>query len=168
MAFIRNNVVLVKLLDSYSQLEARDQFALKTLTCFFLLLFFVFGMWQPLQQFVDENQELRDSNLDLIQWMHSTEKQARLVSRNSSSNRKSGQSLLALVERSARSANIQPDKMQPEGSDSVSVWFDKVSFNDMMRWLEKLEAEQNIYIHQITVNRQEQSGSVNARLVLKT
>lgn len=169
MGFINRNVIVVKLLESYRQLEARDQSAIKMLVSFFLLLFLVFGVWQPLQQFVDDQQDLRDSNRQLIQWMRSTEKQARSVSGNSKSRAKTGQPLLTLVSRSAKAANIQPNKMQPEGSDSVSVWFESVSFNDMMRWLEKLESEQNVHVHQITVNRQQQSsGSVNARLVLKT
>ncbi len=72
------------------------------------------------------------------------------------------------MSRSAKSANIKPDKLQPEGSDSVSVWFEAVSFNDMMRWLENLEANESVHIHQITVNRLQQAGSVNARMVLKT
>lgn len=168
MQFINRNALLIKLLESYRQLEVRDQIAIKLLTLFFLALFCVFGLWLPLHTFVDDNQALRDSNLELIEWMNGTEKQARTISGNSRSKRQSGQSLLILVSRSAKLANIKPDKLQPEGTDSVSVWFDAVSFNDMMRWLEKLETEESLHVYQITVNRQQQPGSVSARLVLKT
>ena len=168
MGFINSNVLVVRLSDSYRQLEARDQLALKLLSSFLLLLFLVFGLWQPLREFVDAGQSLRDSNRELIQWMRSTEKQARVVGRSSSSGPKTGQSLLALISRSAKSANIKPSKLQPEGSDSVSVWFETVPFNDLVSWLENMESEQSVHVHQITVNRQEQSGSVNARVVLKS
>lgn len=168
MQFINRNALLSKLLESYRQLEVRDQVAIKLLTLFLLALFCVFGMWLPLQVSVDDNQALHDRNLELIEWMNGTEKQARSISGTSRSKRQSGQSLLILVSRSTKSANIKPDKLQPEGTDSVSVWFDAVSFNDMMRWLEKLETEESLHVYQITVNRQQQPGSVSARLVLKT
>jgi general secretion pathway protein M len=168
MGVIKRNALLIRVLESYRQLAVRDQVALKSLAVFFLLLFCVLGVWRPLQDFVDDSQALRDSNLDLMRLMSDTEKQARSISGSSSSNRNSGQSLLILVSRSAKSANIKPDKLQPEGSDSVSVWFEAVSFNDMLRWLENLEANESVHIHQITVNRLQQAGSVNARMVLKT
>jgi|TARA_B100000315_G_C14594369_1_gene597840 general secretion pathway protein M len=168
MEFLKKNAVLIKLRESYAQLALRDQVALKVLALFFVVLICVFGMWQPLQAFVDDSQALRDSNRDLIQLMRDTEKQARSISGISRSNRNSGQSLLILVSRSAKSANIALDKLQPEGTDSVSVWFEDVSFNDMMRWLEKLEADESVHVHQISVNRLQKSGSVSARLVLKT
>jgi general secretion pathway protein M len=168
MGFISSNALVVKLLNSYRQLEGRDQLALTLLTSFLLLLFLVFGMWQPLREFVDVQHSLRDSNRELVQLMRNTEKQARVVGRSSRSGPRTGQSLLALVSRSAKSANIEPNRLQPEGSDSVSVWFETVPFNDLVLWLENLESEQSVHVHQITVNRQEQSGRVNARVVLKS
>ncbi|MEE2913434.1 MAG: type II secretion system protein GspM, partial [Pseudomonadota bacterium] len=77
----------------------------------------------------------------------------------------SGQQLLNQVSRTTRQFDIKPTRLQPEGSDGVSVWFDDVAFNDLMRWLDS-QTRSGIGVKQMSVDREESAGTVNARVVL--
>ena len=156
-----------KLVGWYDQLERRDQLVVLSLGAFVLGVVLLFGIWQPLARYVDEGLSGFERNQELLAWMRSTETQARRMAGVSNAQQRSGQSLLTLVSRSARSEGIKANKLQPEGTDTVSVWCDAVAFNDLIRWLEKLAAEQEVQVHQISISRFDQPGTVNVRIVLR-
>jgi general secretion pathway protein M len=103
----------------------------------------------------------------LLTYLKSTESQARSSSESQGTGEATGQSLLSSVSKSARSIGINPNRLQPEGSDAVSVWFDAVAFSKLMLWLERLESGQGIVVQQITIDRRDLPGQVSARLVLR-
>ena len=55
--------------------------------------------------------------------------------------------------------------MQPEG-ESVSLWFERVAFAELMTLTEALGREQSVGVDQMVIDRTEDSGKVRARLVL--
>jgi len=158
-----------KALGSYATLANRDRYALIGLAVFFGLLFIVVGIWQPAANYVDRAENARNSQRELIQWMNSTAVQARATAGNQTTARRSGQSLLTIVQRTPKAFNITPDKFKPEGNDEVNVWFTEgVAFNSLFDWLEELHTKHGILIRQISVDRTEQPGKVNARIVLRS
>jgi type II secretory pathway component PulM len=74
---------------------------------------------------------------------------------------------LSRLSSSAGRFNIKPNRLQPEGADGVSVWFSEVGFNELIRWLENLGNE-GFTVKQISIDRQEASGLVNARIILRS
>lgn len=153
---------------AYTELEPRDRYALTGLAVFFSLLFVVVGIWQPAVNYAASAEASRNTQRELIEWMNSTAVQARATAGNQVTARRSGQSLLTSVSRTAKAFNIKPDKLQPEGNDEVSVWFEAVAFNMLISWLEELQMKQGIRVKQISVDKDEQPGTVNARIVLKS
>ena len=81
--------------------------------------------------------------------------------------RPAGQSLITEVSGAAQLAGIKPNRLQPEGSDEVSVWFDSVPFDDLIDWIVRLNDEHGISIRVISIDRQDTPGTVNARIVLR-
>ncbi|MCB0068948.1 MAG: type II secretion system protein M, partial [Caldilineaceae bacterium] len=77
-----------------------------------------------------------------------------------------GQALLSQVSQTAQRYNVKPNRLQPEGTDGVSVWFDAAPFDNLVGWLEE-EARQGVIVRQISIDRQDQPGVVNARVVLR-
>ena len=153
----------------YAELETRDRVALIGLAVFFGLLIIVAGIWQPAVDYAARAEVSRNKQRELIEWMNSTAIQARATAGSQTSARKSGQSLLTIVQRTAKIFGIKPDKLQPEGDDEVSVWFtEPVEFNSLFNWLEELQLKQGVVVRQISVDKHEQSGKVSARIVLKT
>ena len=80
----------------------------------------------------------------------------------------SARSLLTTVTRTAQTVGVAPSKLQPEGNEAVSVWFDSVPFSRLMLFLERLKATQNIVVRQISVESQDEPGKVSARVILRT
>lgn len=162
-----SNPTLVKLMEHYAQLEQRDKIALSGLGIFFSLLFIYFAILGPVNKYHADSLAARDRQLSLIQYMRASENQARSASTGSQS-ATSGQSLLTQVSRVAQQIGIKPNRLQPEGSDAVSVWFDSVAFNDLVKMLKRVQSQQGIVVQQISIDREDQPGMVRARIVLRS
>lgn len=147
-------------------LEPRDRFALQGLAVFFAVLFVYFGIWAPANNFFESKLAERDHELGIVKYMRASEARARAL-KTDRTPQVSGQALLTQVSRTAQQYNINPNRLQPEGSEGVSVWFDDVVFNDLVRWLE-LQSQQGVTIRQISIDRQQEPGKVNARVVLRS
>lgn len=159
--------IVDKLRSHYRQLEKRERSALNSLASFFVLLFLYFVIWSPVNRYQESSTAERDRQLDLIQYMRASEKEARASGRGG--NRvHTGQSLLTLVSRTSQQMGIKPNRLQPEGSDAVSVWFNGVAFDDLMRLLKQIQVRQGIIVQQISIDREEQPGMVKARIVLRS
>lgn len=159
--------VLDKLMGRYLQLEKTERSALNSLAVFFTLLFLYFVIWNPVNQYHNSNEVERDRQLSLIQYMRASEKLAR-ASGQGGNRAPTGQSLLTVVSRTAQQIGIKPNRLQPEGSDAVSVWFDGVAFDDLMLMLKQIQARQGIVVQQIAIDREGQPGMVRARIVLRS
>lgn len=155
-----------KLVAQYRALEKRDRLALNGLGIFLAVLVLYFGLWSSLTQYYEESRQYRDRQLELLQYMRRTEEQARNVAAARGATAAGGQTLLTQVSRTARQFGIKPNRLQPEGGDSVSVWFNNVAFNDLAGWLDEMAVQQNVSIKQISIDREGEPGKVNARLVL--
>ena len=151
----------------FAQLEKREQTALVALSAFLAVVIFYLAVWLPIMDYADNSRIDYDRHVSLLQYLQSTESQARAASSNGKSSSVSGQSLLTSVSRTAQGVGINPSRMQPEGDSAVSVWFDAVAFSQLMVWLERLESNQGIVVRQITVDRRDEPGQVSARLVLR-
>ncbi len=156
-------------LDRFNQLEPRDRFAAKSLAVFLSVVVCYFGAWEPMQTFAEDARADRDRNRDLLTWMVSTRAQASQQSGTTARRAgPTGQMLLTRVSRTAQHHQIKPNRLQPEGEGNVSVWFDGVAFDSLIRWLQELETREGISVQQISLDRQDRPGLVNARIVLRS
>ena len=151
----------------FEALEVREQVALSALAAFLLAVIFYLAVWSPANTYLADSQLDHDRDYKLLSYLKSTESEARAAASGSGTRKVTGRSLLTTVSRTAQSAGIKPSRMQPEGDDSVSVWFDAVPFNQLMLWLERLEAQQGVIVRQVSMDRRDQPGQVSARLVLR-
>jgi len=81
----------------------------------------------------------------------------------------SGQSLVSIVDRSARRAGLGAalTRNQPVGDDGIRVRLDDASFDALARWLGALNAGSGLVIDSASFDRAAQSGHVNASLVFR-
>tara|TARA_R110002073_G_scaffold5076_1_gene32034 strand:+ start:840 stop:1331 length:492 start_codon:yes stop_codon:yes gene_type:complete len=156
---------LAALQNRYDHLERQEQTAVKGLGLFFLGLFLYFGLLQPVQDFYSERLSDFERNQSLLQYMKATEGEARAAT--SGAPGISGQNLMSDVSNSARRFGITPNRLQPEGADGVSVWFDGVSFALLLDWMASV-SQQGVAVRQIVIDRNDASGMVNARIVLSS
>jgi len=78
-------------------------------------------------------------------------------------------SLTALVyqtgQKTLRGAQLK--RVEEGQKRSVRVWVEKVAFDDMLIWLEKLQKTHGVSVDSFVAERQSEPGRVNARLTLK-
>jgi len=160
-------VYLRELIKHYNELEKRERAALLSLSIFLFGVLLYAGIWSPANRYALESQIDHDRSLELLTYLKSTESKARSTLENKSAGDRAGQSLLSSVSRSARTVGVNPSRLQPEGSEAVSVWFDEVAFTKLMLLLERLESGQGIVVQQISIDRRDVPGQVSARLVFR-
>ena len=153
--------------DRYASLEERERYALMALAAFTVLLMFYLVIWSPVNNLVTDSRLERDRHLELLRHFKSTEARARAAAESNGDSQASGQMLLSEISRSAQMVGIAPSRMQPEGTDAVSVWYQEVSFSRMMLWLERLETSQGIMVRQASLEPTSRPGIVTVRLVLR-
>ncbi|MBT3897104.1 MAG: type II secretion system protein M [Gammaproteobacteria bacterium] len=161
-----SNPMIENLRSQYLSLGSRDRLAVGVLLVFFGILTFYFAIWHPLHDFKVSSQDELNRQSEMLQGMRDTEKDARASSGNATT-APTGQSLLSQVSRTAQQFGIKPNRLQPEGNDAVSVWFDEVSFNDLIKWLDS-QSQSGMSVRQISIDREELPGRVNARIVLRS
>jgi general secretion pathway protein M len=128
--------------------------------------------WEPLVDRAETlHKEVAEQRQDL-RWMRKAAQRIEASGRASSAAQQpitDGRSLLGLVDRSARQAGLdeQVSRVQPDGDSSVRVWLERAPFNDLVRWLDELERPGGVRVSDLTVERTDESGLVDARLTLE-
>ncbi len=79
-----------------------------------------------------------------------------------------GRSLLARTDATAREAGIGDSllRVEPGAGGQVRVWFENVSFDALMQWLETSLARGGVRIEELAVTKGGGAGKVSARLTL--
>lgn len=80
-----------------------------------------------------------------------------------------GRSLLALADATARGAGLEASmkRVEPVGARSVRVSFDAVNFDAMVRWIEELSSNYAVEAIDLSADRADGIGLVNARVTLQ-
>lgn len=135
-----------------------------------LLLGWAFA-WHPLAQRRDDlRQQVANGRTALayvragaaqVEGRHATAKRA--------GGERAGRSLLALADATARSGGLGDalKRVEPAGPASVKVGFEAVRFDALATWIEALAGDYGIEATDLSVDRAEGSGLVNARVTLQ-
>lgn len=129
-----------------------------------------YGGWVPLQSDIARMEKQVKEQEAVKRWMEQAAQQATRLQGSSAGQtpiKRSGRSLLSLVDQAAKRGKLDLKRIEPDGNDAVKVWLEQASFDDMMRWLINLEKQHGLEINTITIDRQADSGRVNARLTLQ-
>jgi len=134
-----------------------------------LVMFLYIGLWEPLTNKVDTLRVSTTEQAALLAWMRGAAQEVKqLRGRGQQQARPAtGQSLLSLVDRTAKSARLGTalKRVQPDGDEKVGVWLEAANFDDLVRWLTALETRHSVRVVSSVFQAQETSGQVDARLV---
>jgi general secretion pathway protein M len=127
-------------------------------------------VWEPLDRSrADWRQRAVAADANL-QWMRSaTEQLARQRAAGGGMVVNDGRSLLARVDGGAREAGLGGAmlRVEPTGPDQVRVQFQQAGFDDLMQWLEQLAQQQAVRVSELSVQRAQGVGLVDARIGLE-
>lgn len=127
-------------------------------------------LWAPFLDEVDQLGNRVKGHTETLSWMKNNTsliKSARPASGSGAINR--DQSLIAVIGQTTKnSAMSQSVKRVEENKDnSVRVWLEKAPFDQMIIWLESLQTHYGANITSINIDKQNETGIVNARLTLE-
>jgi general secretion pathway protein M len=138
--------------------------------CVLLLLLYAF-VWEPLSK---ERTRLEQSVAEqraLLAWIGDASQEVeRLRGGRIAKEGRTGESLMALVDRTAKSGGLGTHlkRLQPDGSDKVRLWLEASPFDSLVRWLKQLEEKYGVYSEGVVIDSTDNQGLVNARLVLES
>lgn len=164
------NELVGRLRRAFDRLSARDRLLAIIGSALLVLLVLVFAVWMPLDQRVDRLRDTVDRQLVLRAWMSDAAQEAQQLRASSgSAQRVEDQSLLAFTDRTAREAGLAGAlrRVEPEGNDRVRIVLEQANFDTVATWLERLVGRFHVRIANVTVERREEAGLVNVRLVLQ-
>ena len=162
------NSLISHITQRIQELEKREKLAILAVSAFLAFLTFILVVWFPVHEYREKQRSSYEKSLDLLLYLQSTEEEARALGKKDEAKRMSGQTLLTKVTRTAKTAGIQPTRLQPEGNDSVSIWFDSVSYRELMLFFERLQAREAIYIIQLSIDKGNESGNVSSRVTVRS
>ena len=81
-----------------------------------------------------------------------------------------GEPLLVIADRTIQAAGLkqQLKRIQPDGDDRIRLWIEQASFGALIKWLDTMQRQYGVRVDAATVDRQQATGVVNAKLVLVT
>ena len=160
-----------KLKTWYLQLQSREQRMLAAGAAALVLLLLYALVWSPLTARQQTLRETVKEQQATAQWMQQAAREATQLraARPTADKIAAGQSLLALVDQSAKNSQLGPamKRVEPEGQTGVRVWFEQANFDDLVLWLEALQRDYGVHISTLVVERQETPGQINARVGLE-
>ncbi|GAC16331.1 type II secretion system protein GspM [Aliiglaciecola lipolytica] len=128
-----------ELLDKFNQLSEREKTLVVISGIMLVIALFYFIVWSPISDSLETQRKLVTSNQADLIWMKKNANRAiQLRSAGGNSAVYSG-SLPQAVNQTAGRVNIAISRMQPQGEE-LKVWVDQAPFNDVVSWLQSLEA----------------------------
>lgn len=127
-------------------------------------------VWEPFRTSHRQlQQRVAEQRADLI-WMRQAAREVKRLSGNAgTSPTRDGRSLLTLVDQTARAAGLASalKRVAPQGEDKLSAQLDEVEFDKLIPWLGMLEHDHRIAIVNLSIDRANAIGLVNARVILR-
>jgi general secretion pathway protein M len=127
----------------------------------------VFGVILPLDRSVSHAHErIGKKQADLV-WMRGVAPELAASGPPPSA---SGESLLVIIDRSARESGLGPSLAgsEPSGDNGLNVRLEKAPFDTLIAWLARLSQQSGIRIDSASIDNAGAPGLVNAAIVLRT
>ncbi|MCP5325686.1 MAG: type II secretion system protein M [Oceanospirillaceae bacterium] len=144
----------------YENQAPRDQAVIKALVVLMLCALFYSWIWVPVTRFPATAENQFKAQMALHQKMKENAWRFKHAAVGDAS-----QSILAIVNSSARNQNIDLKRFEPEGENGLRIWLDDVRFNAAISWLSLLQNQYGIRASQISMDKSA-SGAVNVRALL--
>lgn len=136
-----------------------------------LVMLIYVSAWEPLVKKVDALRTSTAEQQVLLNWMKQAAQEVKQLRGSSGQISKpaSGQSLLSLVDSTAKAARLGKSlkRVQPDGEQKVRVWLEAANFDDVVRWLTTLETRKGVRIISTVFQAKEAAGQVDVRLVFE-
>jgi general secretion pathway protein M len=125
----------------------------------------IFGILIPLDRSVTHaHQRIARKQADLA-WMQGVAPELAMTAPPPSAN---GESLLVIIDRSAREAGLAGalSGSEPHGAKALSLHLEKANFDKLIGWLARLQQQNGVTVDSATIDKAGEPGVVNASITL--
>ena len=150
----------------YLALSARDRRAVNIGLAAAVAMFLYAGVYQPIVEYRAAAVADYLTQQSRLQWMQAHEARARRGGAQAAPS-SSGQSLLTLVDSTAKAFDLRLTRYQPDSNGGVTVVIEGQPFNPILKWTERLAAEHGLRIATASIHGQEEPGFVNAHFRIR-
>jgi general secretion pathway protein M len=135
------------------------------------LLMIYLLIWEPFAERVDIAAMRVKSQQSTLIWMQESAARIKQLKSSGSAGKPaaSNQALLTLVDRTAKQNRLRDyiQRLKPQGSNSVQIWMEQAPFDNLIKWLGRLESENGVNVESLSISREEGAGMVKARINLQ-
>lgn len=125
-------------------------------------------IWAPFRHsLVELDHRVEQQQKDLL-WMQERVAEAQELTRAAAGAGGGRQPVYGVIESSARQRFGNGIRVRQEGKDGVRVTLKNISFDDVMLWLDDLYYKQHVNVKELTIQRQDQPGRVNANILIES
>lgn len=155
----------------FESLAPRERVMVSLAAVVVVLAVFYSAVWGPLNKGVSRLSQQVQQQQQLAAWLNETAPRIRAL--RSAAHQRSpedlNQALLTVIDKTSKAAGLgdRVKRIQPQGNESVQVWVEHVSFNDMLDWLYRLQNRYGVDIQSLSVEPGGQTGQVHGHMRLK-
>lgn len=160
--------------DKWHRLTLRERWLVGGGSALALALLLYALLWHPFYKRLNELRQTVVEQRAALHWMRQAAVEVKrlsaLTDTASQAAQRGGQSLLTLVDQTARTAGLSSalTRVEPQGDAQLRISLEKANFDTLVRWLGALEQEYGVAIVNVVVERQGGSGQVDVRLILQS
>jgi general secretion pathway protein M len=127
------------------------------------------ALWLPFSHRVDHLTDQVKEQRALEEWMRDAAAQVVRLRGTAATTPTDGRSLLALVDQTAKQSQLGSAirRVEPDGEGKVRIQLEQAGFDDVLGWLQELSRRYDVHVDNITVDRIDLPGLVNARVSLQ-
>ncbi len=157
-----------ELKEWFQALEQREQHVLIGAGLVVGILLVYLLAFRPLSNSLSNVQSSYQSQQALRDWMQVQVEQLKQSSGNAGSQTNRGnRSVNVLINQTAGANQIQISRSQPRGDNQYQIWLDKVTFRQLMTWLNDLQTNYGIFVYSINISKAEEGGQVRVNLTFQ-
>lgn len=151
----------------WRSLQERERYVLMAtagMLALFLMYILVIEPWQSETRLLRQNIAEQQKTL---QWMKQAAEEIQQLRQLTGRKADSGQSLMTVIDDSAREAGISSAvrQLRPDGN-GVSVRLEEIGFDAVIKWLSSLHTQHGISVNHFSMERLAQTGQINANVLL--
>ena len=159
------------MMDYWNQLKPNERVLISIGGIILTILILYLAVLEPFMLKVGEYSAKVEKQKSQNEWLKKASlevKQLQISVGGSTSKRNSGQSLLVVVDQTAKQNKLADflKRVEPDGSTRVRVWLDNAPFDDVAKWLGLLQSNYQLDIESAVFDKVEVVGRVNVRLVI--
>jgi general secretion pathway protein M len=159
----------VNVRDWYSGLTRRERNLVTVAGALAAVLLLYVGLVLPLQTLNGKGRQRLEQKTADLAWMRSVAPQVQAASARAPRAGASNESLVVLVDRTAREAGLGSALrgQSPDGDQGQRLRFEGVSFDALVGWLTALEQQHGVRIEAANVDQGAATGLVNASVTVR-